>query len=137
MLGWRGHEQGPQSLKNSPCENCHPYNRPHFLGKPAGALMGCAIGWHKIPKLSKARGGLVSGSHLKLGCQEPRNPPCAHQAVLLGRQELWGQNKNKKCSGESMETLKLQQTRASSSLKAPGIDLPQKKRLWASCWEHS
>lgn len=56
----------------------------------------------------------------------------------LGRQELprvedgWvgggDTEQEQKGSGESLETLKFQQGRASSSLKASGMDLPQKKK---------
>ena len=56
--------------------------------------------------------------------------------LWAGRSHRYGRTRTKG-SGESLEILKFQQGRAFSSFKATEMDLPQKKRLLAACWEQN
>lgn len=77
-------------LKNSPRGNHHPYNRLCFLGKTAGLWSPNRIS-QGTRRQSRAKETFpwftqkVSGPHLRQGCQGPRSPPFAHQAVLSGQ----------------------------------------------------
>lgn len=70
------------------------------------------------------------------GLSGAQEAPLPQQAVLSGQAGATGERtRTKKCSGKSMEILKLQQSSASSSLMASGMDLSQektRKELWAA-----